>query len=332
MGIIAYVDQEGHEPWVGASGYQDLSRTIEIGVGDRFKIGSTTKMFTATMVFQLVEEGRVELDHPIIDYLAPEWAATLKQVEFGTEITVGQALSHRSGIMDYTSSPQLQANMLADPGAIYPPLDIFRLILDGSANFLPGEAFSYSNTNFHLLGNLVENLTGKPYGEVLHERILSVVGMPVTVLSEEIFPGNLDGVAHAYVTFGTRLYDNLEFSGSGWAWAAGGIYSTVTELGWFQNALFAGELLDDPASLEAMTTPGQNEWYGMGIMVDEPGTLAGQCYGHSGYAFGARAHSRYCPDRQTTVTVFFSVDGTRETGNLDTLDRLYRAAFDPNDG
>ncbi len=332
LGIIAYVDQEGHDPWVGASGYQDLSRSVEIGTGDRFKIGSTTKMFTATMVLQLVEEGRVELDHPIIEYLAPEWAATLQQVEYGSEITVAQALSHRSGIMDYTSSPELQANLLADPGALYPPLEIFRLILNGSPNFPPGEEFSYSNTNFHLLGNLLESLTGKPYGEILHGRILSEMGMTRTVLSDEIFPGNLDGVAHAYATLGDRLYDNLEFSGSGWAWAAGGIVSTATELGRFQRALLAGDFFEDPATLESMTTLRKNEWYGMGMMVDEPSALMGRCYGHSGYAFGARAHSRHCPDRNTTVTVFFSVDGTTQTGNLDTLERLYRAASDPEDG
>ena len=91
----------GRAPLAVAGGNFDITKTTPLKSGDLFSIGSTTKMFTATLMFQLIEEGKVSLDDPIIDHLPAQWASVLREMKHGDEVTIRQALTHRSGLYDY---------------------------------------------------------------------------------------------------------------------------------------------------------------------------------------------------------------------------------------
>ena len=307
----------------GASGFLDNSRTTAVEPGTKFKIGSTTKAFTATIILQLIEEDRVNLDEPVVGYVSPEWAGILDAVTYGSEITVRHALSHRSGIYDYLASP-LQSALLSEPGRIYTPFEAFRFVLSGPAHFRPGTDFHYSNTNFLLLGHIIESLTGQPYAEALEERILSRVGLENTFMYFGADESQRDGIAHSYETIGGVRFDNLDLSSSGWAWAAGGLISTTGDLVKFLHALGSGRLFTDTATLAAMTHLGDNTWYGLGVQIDEyPGV--GWCFGHGGYAFGSTAHVRHCPDAGVTFSAFYAGENSTKGAQLDIVERILRA-------
>lgn len=324
LSAIGLVQREDGELLGGASGFLDESRTIPIDLESKFSIGSTTKTFTATMVLQLMEEGMVELDRPVAHYVSVEWAAVLDSVPYGPEITVRQALSHRSGIYDYLVSP-LQSQLLSNPGRVFTPLEAFRFVRSGAPNFPPGTDFNYSNTNFLLLGHVVENLTGVDYTDALEARILSRVGMGDTFMYHGSTPQRVD-VAHSYETIGGVRFDNLDFSSSGWAQGAGGLISTVADLVKFLRALGSDDLFMDSGTLPAMTDLGENTWYGLGVQIDDH-PLAGRCFGHGGYSFASTAHVRHCSESGVTYSAFYGGDGSITGAHLDIVDGMLGAAL-----
>lgn len=325
LSAIGLIQRQNGDTRRGSSGFLDASRATEISPETKFGIGSTTKTFTATMVLQLMEEGRVELDHPIVDYLGPSWALVLDSLTFGPEITVRQALSHRSGTYDYLVS-QLQAELLSEPGRVYTPLEAFQYAKSGPPAFPPGTDFQYSNTNFLMLGNLVENITGHSYVEELETRILNPVGMPNTFVYHSSTASQRAGIAHSYATIGGSRFDILDFSMSGWARAVGGIISSATDLTAFLTALGSGHLFANAETLEAMTDLGENTWYGLGLQIDDQPSV-GRCFGHGGYAFGSTTHVRHCPDTGVTFSAFYASDGSALGAHLDIVERMLASVF-----
>src|SRR6266446_6326232 len=120
----------------------------------RFRVGSVTKQFTATLVLQLVEEGKIKLDGKIGDYLADYRKDT------GGRITIHQLLNHTSGIPDYTHRPDFSADISRNP---YRVTDFVKKFASGDLEFEPGSKFSYSNSGYSVLGAIIEKVTGKSY-------------------------------------------------------------------------------------------------------------------------------------------------------------------------
>jgi D-alanyl-D-alanine carboxypeptidase len=308
----------------GFTGFLDESRTVPVALDTRFSIGSATKTFTAVMVLQLMEEGRVQLDAPVIQYLSAEWAAVLDSVPYGSEVTIRHALSHRSGIFDYLQSP-LQNRLLSDPGGPVSPFEAFRFVTSGVPDFEPGSDFSYSNTNFLLLGQVVEQVTGQFYGAALEDRILARIGLSNTFSYYGSSEGARQLIAHSYATIGGTRFDALVVTDSEWSRGVGGLISTVGDLVAFMRALASGELVT-AKTLETMTDLGENTWYGLGVQIDDRFGV-GRCFGHGGYAFGSTAQMYHCPEAGVTISAFYGADGTRVLGaHLDILDRLLLAA------
>lgn len=257
-----------------------------------FEIGSVTKQFTAVALLMLVEEGKVGLDEPIARYLSgvPEsWSA----------ITVRHLLTHSSGIENYLAVPGLPDT--SRPGLSHD--DIAKIFFTGlKLEFQPGETWSYSNTGYLLLGNIIEKTSGKSYWEFLDERIFRPLGMSATRSSEPkaIIPNRASG----YQWQKDRLENRPALTEN--AYAAGSIVSTVRDLAKWDAALSAGKLLE-PASFEQMWAPLKIRGgrtapanYGFGWLID---TYHGRrVIAHTGGTPGfSSALYRFVDDKTTVI-------------------------------
>jgi D-alanyl-D-alanine carboxypeptidase len=319
LGTIVKVDVQDKQSFAAASGYFDLSRKTSIHPGDRFITGSITKVFTAVLVHQLIEAGKVELQKPLIDYLPSDWAAVLSNIKYGREITVEQALSHRSGLANVSEKGEFMKALILAPSKTWMPIDILKLTQQkGEPRFKPGKDFDYNNANYLLLGALIENITKQPFVVSLQQNILSRIGMGNTFLSEGTFGSGQAGILHGYYKAEDKIYDGQEFN-VGWAQASGGIISSADDLVTFFKALVDHKLFERKDTFKHMIgLAGGNETYGLGLMVvDDP--EIGLYYGHGGSFVGTRSILAYFPEHQTTIVVCHTYDDVAVPGADDLM-------------
>lgn len=254
-----------------------------------FEIGSVTKQFTATAVMMLVEEGKLALDDPVAKHLpnTPEaWRG----------VTVRHLLTHTSGLRNYTGLPgfELTERLSRD--------DFVKLIAQHPLAFSPGDSWSYGNTNYNLLGFIIEAASGKPYWQFVSERIFRPLGMNATANRDPRF------VVRARAT--GYEWDRGELVGRDYdltdVFSAGAILSTVLDLAKWDAALYTERLLKR-ASLEQMWTPvrlnsGETRPYGLGWNV-EP-FRGRERLRHNGQTAGFAANiTRYPSDRLTFIVL-----------------------------
>nr|WP_317623391.1 serine hydrolase domain-containing protein [Streptomyces noursei] len=291
--------------WVGSAGVRKLGASAKPSTDGRFRIGSSTKTFTATLVLQLVAEGKLGLDAPAVDHLP--------QFELDRRITVRMLLQHTSGVFNFTGEyyedgtfapgiPWQGPEFVANQFHTYPPEELVRLALSKPARFAPGTDWSYSNTNYVLAKLLVEAVTGRPYAEEMQRRILGPLGLSGTSvpgMSPEIPAPH----AHGYYTFQDagqwKTVDLTRYNVS-WISAAGDMISTTEDLHVFFSALMAGKLLPAPLLAE-MRTPHPKLGYGLGLFVQETDG-GGTVFHHNGGFFGWAALMYGTADGGTTLT------------------------------
>ncbi|PZG19046.1 alkaline D-peptidase [Nonomuraea aridisoli] len=267
---------DGDRTWSGAVGVRDIKNDGRPSPAGYFRIGSVTKTFVATVVLQLVDEGRVRLDDPIDRHLPG-------LVPGGEHITVRQLLNHTSHLYDYMSEPGYSTNRWRGEARFrsYRPRELLNVAF---AKKLPDDGgWHYSNTNYVVLGLLVEKLTGRPYGDEVTRRILRPLGLRHTIV-----PGDRPGVpsphAKGYEPM-PRLVDATRMNPS-LDWAAGEMISTTADLERFMSALLSGKLTS-AASLRAMRTTvetGAGFAYGLGLQAYA--LPCGKVWGHSGELIG----------------------------------------------
>ncbi|MGW7578061.1 serine hydrolase domain-containing protein [Streptomyces sp. NPDC054765] len=267
------------------AGVADLRTGAKVPVDGQVRVGSNTKAFTATVVLQLVGEGKVALDAPIERYL-PHLVRG-KGID-GRRITVRQLLQHTSGLPEYSDALG-DFTGKKERHTYLQPRTLLDAALARKALFVPGTSWSYSNTNYVVAGLLVEKVTGRPLSEQITKRVIDRIGLRHTY-----FPGVGDErirEAHPQGYFatkpGARLENITEFDPSP-GWAAGQLISTPSDLNRFFSALMGGKLLG-PAQLAQMrTTVKVNTpvWpagtrYGLGV-TSTPLSCGGLIWGHGG--------------------------------------------------
>ena len=223
--------------------------------GQRFRIGSVTKTFTATLVLQLVEQKRIGLDDPVGRYLPGVIPA-------GGKITIRQLLQHQSGLANYTDYPSWMDRAERSPSIR--PIDALRFAASQPLLFAPGSQWAYSNTNYIALGLVIEKVTGHPFGQELQQRILQPLALTRTELAA------------------TPRLPDLQDQGTNpnLPWAAGGIVSDAQDLARFFSALLSGHLVSRASLAEMMqTAPGPSQ-DGLGIFA--VGLSCGVFWGHTG--------------------------------------------------
>ncbi|MBY6383344.1 beta-lactamase family protein [Rhodococcus erythropolis] len=293
VGSIATLD-DGTTTAVMTSGVPNRTNGDSIGKNDRVRIGSVTKTFTASLVLQLVAEGKVDLDAPIEQYL-PGLLHGSDMDGSGTDgsaITVRQLLQHRSGLPEFAGEPGADEWIAANEDRTLTPSAAVAIALGKPAQFVPGTSFVYTNTNYIVLGMLVESVTGRSYADELQSRILDPLDLEDTYLpaagERDIRGDHLTG----YQDLDGGLTDVSRTEPS-IPWSAGAMVSTGTDLNAFWRALLDGQVV--PAEqLAEMTTP----------QVGATELPCGVTYtGHSGGIYGYYTLSGATPDRAFTVTL-----------------------------
>ncbi|PWI41298.1 serine hydrolase domain-containing protein [Streptomyces sp. ICBB 8177] len=308
-GALAEVSGGHGRTTVLTSGVADLATGAPMAADSRFRIGSMTKMFVATVLLQLVAERKVGLDAPIERYLP---GVVRAHGNDGRDITVRQLLQHTSGLPDYLDylSPQ---TVLSDPLAHYSPKDLLKLALAHPPVFAPGTGWSYSNTDYVVAGLLIEAVTGHPYGEEIDRRVIEPLGLHDTSVPVDAsaIPGTHP---HGYAapTASERL-DVSAFDPSV-AYASGAMISSGADMNRFLGALLGGRLLP-PAELRAMRTTvptgdASGSAYGLGL-ESVPLPCGGRLWGHDGGIPGFETMSGATADgRAATVMVDLDPGGT----------------------
>ncbi|MGV9379622.1 serine hydrolase domain-containing protein [Nonomuraea sp. NPDC003707] len=301
-GVTLRVHDERGE-WVGSAGRRKLGQTATPPANGHVRIGSNTKTFTATVVLQLVGEGRIGLDTPVDDYLP----------EFGLDrrITVRMLLQHTSGVFNFTGDYYPEHV----PGIVwsgqewvdnrfrtYRPEELVRLALSKPARFEPGTDWSYSNTNYVLARLLIEKVTGRSLAEEMRRLILGPLGLTGTVVPDTS-PEIPEPHAHAYYRYGEpgrQETVDVTRQNPSWISTGGDMISTTQDLHTFISALLGGKLL--PAELLAeMCTPEPKVGYGLGVFVQDT-ECGGTVITHNGGIAGHGALMYSTPDGGRTLT------------------------------
>jgi D-alanyl-D-alanine carboxypeptidase len=271
--------RDKHGVTQAASGVADLRSGRPMRPGLHYRVASVTKPFVATLVLQLVAEGRLSLSDTV-----DQWLPGI--LPYGDQVTVRQLLNHTGGVPDYEAIvlPTLYASK---QGRFrhWTPGELVGLVADQPPDFPPGTAWSYSNTGYILAGMIVEAATGHKLGQELARRILRPLG-----LRDTFFPVNAPGIpgprSRGYSPpLGQEQGPLLDFTilNPSLAWASGALISNLGDLGRFFRALLGGRLLP-PRLLAAMLTPVPTGppgfGYGLGMTVIE--TPVGRLVGHTG--------------------------------------------------
>jgi CubicO group peptidase (beta-lactamase class C family) len=225
----------------------------------KFRLGSITKQFTATLILQLVEQGKIKLDGKLIDYL-PDY-----RKDTGAKVTIHNLLSHTSGIPSYTSLPGFFQDVSRNPFKVD---DFIKKYASGDLEFEPGTKFVYDNSGYFLLGAIVEKVTGKPYEQVLKENIFDPLGMKNSGYDHwgTILSKRATGYTRSGHGFQTAPYLDMSIP-----YAAGSLYSTVEDLYLWDQALY-GEKILSAKSKDLMFKPNLSN-YGYGFVITKA-TLA----------------------------------------------------------
>ncbi|HWP54788.1 MAG TPA: serine hydrolase [Pyrinomonadaceae bacterium] len=225
----------------------------------KFRLGSITKQFTATLILQLVEQGKIKLDGKLTDYL-PDY-----RKDTGNKVTIHNLLSHTSGIPSYTSLPGFFQNVSRNPFTVD---DFIKKYASGELEFEPGTKFVYDNSGYFLLGAIIEKVTGKPYEQVLKENIFDPLGMMNSGYDRwgTILNKRATGYTRTPKGYQTAAYLDMSIP-----YAAGSLYSTVEDLYLWDQALYGDKVLT-AKSKDLMFKPNLNN-YGYGFVITKA-TLA----------------------------------------------------------
>ncbi|MFI9169516.1 serine hydrolase domain-containing protein [Streptomyces lincolnensis] len=319
-GAAARIDEHG-TVFRTATGVADRTTGRALGNADRFRIGSVTKIFTATVLLQLADEQKLRLDAPVNRYLPgllPDG-----------RITVRHVLSHRSGLYDYTND--MFARTVPGFEAVRDKVFTYRQLVDRSLRRprtnTPGAVYAYSNTNFVVAGMLVEKLTGHSVQTEYRDRIIEPLKLRDTfyVHPSTRMPGRH---ARGYLTpdqAGAPLVDATRQTAS-WAQSAGAIVSTTRDLNTFLGALLGGRLTSSAqlAQMRRWVPAGTNQAYGLGLRRRDL-SCGVSVYGHTGavqgyytYAFASKSGGR-----SLAAFVNTSNNGTVHTTMLGTLESAF---------
>jgi CubicO group peptidase (beta-lactamase class C family) len=313
-GVSAAIVDKGRLIYAGAYGYASPDKDIPADTGTIYRICSITKMFTVTLLMQLVEEGKVNLYDPVETFV-PE-VRSLKGYGKTMRFTLQQLASHTSGL---DREPE------GMPDASFGPVDqweekLLALIPHTSFHNNPGQQFHYSNVGFALLGLALERAAGKPYVQLLQERIFTPLNMYNTFFAapaakrDRLAPGidNQEGNINTQTPL-------LQMDGMGYRVPNGGIWSTPIDLARFEIAFMSGSLIKAASIRKMLEPPSVSRNYGMGIMIMRDNQLP--MIGHDGSDPGYTSQLSIDPDTGSAVILLRNcrpgttdlISATRET-------------------
>ena len=296
------------EPLALVVGVADRERNIAMKPGDRMLQGSVGKTYVAAVALQLVSEGKIALDSKIETWLGKEpWFARLPNAH---DITVRMLMRHQSGLVRYEFKPEFTRELVAKPDRTWKPAELVAFLLDEKPPFAAGKGWDYSDTNYIVLGMIVERAGGAALNAQIENRLLKPLELRDTVPSDRRrISGLVQGYAGDRDPLGLpdRVLEAGEFViNPQFEWAGGGWASTAADLALWARALYGGEVLDAARKaemLDAVDAPmlGRDAKYGLGVIVRP--TATGTLLGHSGFFPGYVTEMWYSPERKAAVAL-----------------------------
>ncbi|MBN1432272.1 MAG: beta-lactamase family protein [Methanomicrobiaceae archaeon] len=278
------------------AGLSDLKKERPVSKTDLFRIGSATKTFVATVVLQLAEEGHIDLDAPLGDYLPEDIASSVANAD---EATVRETLQMRSGIPDYMTD-EFDDLVAADPSHQWTAEEVVTYSYDIPAESPPGTRFEYCNNNYVLLQILIENVTENTLAEELKSRIFDPAGMDSCYLES---PGKTGPeTVRGYEEVEGEFVDVTMYN-DGFGLGDGGIVGNAEDIAKFLPALMNEQFISrDMFSQMLRTVPDDSgDSYGLGISVIEK--PYGRLIGHDGSSGGFVSEMYYLPESDMSIVV-----------------------------
>jgi len=313
-GAVLHVSSPELGTWTGSAGLGDPKTNTAMRPHDRFRAGSVTKPFVAALTLQLVEEGQFSLDDPMTTLLPQSITGKFADSD---RITVRMLLNHTGGLPDFMNlaAPEI----VADLGKVWKAEEFLDYAAGQEPWFAPGEAQGYSNTDYLLLGMVIEGTTGRSWREEMRERVFEPLNLENTLLPElddRTMPGDF---AHGYADFGGGPMDMSEAANASVVGAAGGVtlVTTAEDLARFMTAVMDGELFRKAGTLDEMLT--FTDWpaghplsayvlgYGLGLMKVIFGSGI-EGVGHSGDTPGYHSFVFHLPTQGMTISGVVNVD------------------------
>jgi D-alanyl-D-alanine carboxypeptidase len=276
MGSLT-ISRNGVVVYSRAIGYSYISGNEKLPATDqtKYRIGSISKMFTATLIFQLIEDGKLSLT-TTVDKFFP-------QLPNANKITISNLLNHRSGLHNFTDDPEYLTWMTSPKTKD----DMLAIITKGGIDFQPNEKFSYSNSNYVVLGYIIEKVSKQSYSKYLNDRITSRIGLSNTYVGTKTDTKKNESFSYRFL----NSWEQAPETDMSIPCGAGAIVSTPADLTKFIESLFSLKLVSN-SSLEQMKT--MTDGYGMGMFQFPFYTK--QAYGHNGGIDGFASTLEYFPE------------------------------------
>ena len=307
-------------------GSTELGGTTPPRADTYFRVASNTKTMTAAVIVLLAQEGKLRFDDPVSKYV--------QGVPNGDDITIRELLKMRSGLPSYTEAPELTESLDHDPTRVWTPEEMLAIAFKGPSLFAPGTEFNYCNTNYVLLGLIIEQVEGEPLARVFQDRLFGPLGMKNTLLpastsntipepyshgylygsssyalSDTPYPADLQAAARA----GTLKPNDDTWQNPSYATAAGGVISTADDLATWMRALVGGKVLGADYQRQWLESPepqdpgdpgGQKYGYGISLITFGPNRV----YFHGGEMPGYNSFMGHDPVNDVTLVVWTNLD------------------------
>lgn len=311
----SYILKNGEQTTI-AIGLSDTDSKRKMEPNDRMLAGSIGKTYFAAVTLQMVWEERLQLDEPISKWLGQEpWFGRLPNAN---TLTLRHLMNHTSGIPEHVLRPGLLDALRKNRDKEWKPAELLAFILDEKPLFAPGSSFSYADTNYIVVGMVVESVLGGSFYDEVRKRILEPLKLSDTVPSTSrrllglvqgySMPGSPFGLEGPLIKGGMFAFNpQME-------WTGGGFLTTSADLARWARALYAGTvlpsamLLEMAKSVKANTGPGDE--YGLGVQIRH--TPHGITYGHGGWFPGYLSEVEHFPEHGLTIAVQFNTDHGRK--------------------
>lgn len=302
-----------------AVGYSDRVKKTPMKPDDYMLAGSVGKTYVAAVALQLVAEGKINLDAKIEKYLGGEkWFEKLPNAK---DITVRMLMNHTSGLVRYEFNPNFVKDLLKDPYKKWKPEEQVAYLFGSKPPFEAGKGWNYSDTNYIVLGMIIEKVSGKSYYELAKKRVLKPLQLKRT--KPQTSP-KIKGLIQGYAGKGNPFGGEDEVLKNGkfvfnpqFEWTGGGMVSTAEDLSRWAKAMYEGRAFSKYAlkeMLEGVESPqlGRNSKYGLGVIIRP--TSKGLTYGHSGFFPGYFTEMMYFPKEKIAIAVQVNSSVPRDIG------------------
>jgi D-alanyl-D-alanine carboxypeptidase len=302
-----------------AVGYSDRDAKTPMKPNDRMLAGSVGKTFAAATALQLVKEGKIGLDDKIEKYLGKEaWFSRLPNAK---DVTVRQLMNHTSGLVRYEFKDEFTKYLTEHPMKVWTPEERLAYLFDEKPPFEAGKGWDYSDTNYIVLGMIMERVTGKSFYDEANRRVIKPLKLKDTIPQEgPVMKGVVQGYAGAGNPFGGKdaMIENGKFViNPQLEWTGGGYASTSQDLARWAKMIYEGRAYDSsllPQVLDGVAAPmlGREAKYGLGVIIRK--TQAGTSYGHSGFFPGYLTEMMYFPDKKFAIAIQVNTSVPQDLG------------------